>query len=117
MNRATLLIVSDKGRAHLLARAERCLPAGDVVVQVKDLVGRRRAFRTTPTSTRAELVASEPPLLLRGGLTSLVSYYRVPANELGAIERHYENDALSHSYDITLRVCCRGTARRVPLPA
>lgn len=117
MTGATLLIVNDKGRVNLLARAERSLPAGDVIVQVKDLVGRRRAFRTRPVSPRAELVASEPPLLLRGGLTSLVSYYRVPADELDAIEDHFENDDLSHSYSIKLRVACRGRAHRVTLPA
>lgn len=111
MDRTTLLITNDKGRVNLLARAERSLPAGWVLVQVKDLVGRRRAFRTLPASPRAELVASEPPLVLRGGLTSLVSYYRVPEDELGATEEHYEADALSHTYTITLRIACRGQAR------
>lgn len=115
MTRTTLLITNDRGRVNLLARAERSLPKGDVIVQVKDLVGLRRAFRTTPTSPMAELVAQEPPLVLRGGLTSLVSYYRVPADELTAIEEHFENGALSHSYDVTLRVACRG--ERVRLPA
>lgn len=117
MDRTTLLITNDKGRVNLLARAERSLPAGWVLVQVKDLVGRRRAFRTSPTSEQAELVASEPPFVLRGGLTSLVSYYRVPADELGAIEEHFEDGALSHSYEITLRVACRGRSSRVALPA
>ena len=115
MTRTTLLITNDRGRVHLLARAERSLPAGEVIVQVKDLVGRRRAFRTIPTSKDAELVAQEPPLVLRGGLTSLVSYYRVPANELTATEEHYENGVLSHTYHIELRVACRG--ERLPLPA
>lgn len=117
MNPATLLITSDKGRVNLLARAEHALPEGWALVQVKDLVGRRRAFRTTPTSPLAELVAREPPLVLRGGLTSLVSYYRVPEGELGAVEDHFENDVLSHSYQVTLRVACRARRARVALPA
>lgn len=117
MTLATLIVCNDQGRVNLLARAERTLPAGEVIVQVKDLVGRRRSFRTTPTSPRAELIATEPPLVLRGGLTSLVSYYRVPANELGAIERHYEEGAFSHSYDVKLRVACQGRAQRRVLPA
>ncbi|HUR68221.1 MAG TPA: hypothetical protein VM370_03175 [Candidatus Thermoplasmatota archaeon] len=110
MTRATLLITNDQGRANLLARAERSLPAGEVIVQVKDLVGRRRACRTTPSSPRAELVANEPALVLRGGLTVLVSYYRVPADELGAVETHHEEGRLSHTYDVTLRIACRGNA-------
>ncbi|HVM45341.1 MAG TPA: hypothetical protein VM582_05345 [Candidatus Thermoplasmatota archaeon] len=117
MTRATLLITNDKGRVNLLARAERSLPPGEVIVQVKDLVGRRRAFRTTPASPKAELVAQEAPLVLRGGLTSLVSYYRVPANELAASEEHYEDGVLSHTYQVQLRVACRGRSQRVPLPA
>lgn len=117
MTRTTLLICNDQGRVNLLARAERSLPDGEVIVQVKDLVGRHRAFRTTPTSPQAELVASEPPLLLRGGLTSLVSYYRVPGNELGAIEEHFEDGRLSHSYEIKLRVACRGNRTKALLPA
>lgn len=115
MTRTTLLITNDRGRVNLLARAERSLPQGEVIVQVKDLVGQRRAFRTIPKSPRAELVAQEAPLILRGGLTSLVSYYRVPADELAATEEHYEGGELSHTYDVTLRVACRG--ERVQLPA
>lgn len=114
---ATLLITNDKGRVHLLARAEKNLPTGEVVVQVKDLVGRRRSFRTVPASPRAELVATEPPLVLRGGLTSLVSYYRVPADELAGIEEHFEDGVFSHRYEVQLRVACRGRSQRVPLPA
>lgn len=110
MNRATLVICSDKGRVNLFARAQRCLSADEVVVQVKDLVGQRRAFRTTPRSERAELIATEPPIVLRGGLTSLISYYRVPAGELDGIEEHFAGGAWSHSYDVKLRVACRGSA-------
>lgn len=105
----TLLITNDKGRVNLLARAERFLPAGEVIVQVKDIVGRRRSFRTVPKSARAQLVASEPALVLRGGLTSLVSYYRVPADELEAVEEHAENGTVTHTYDVKLRVACRGS--------
>lgn len=115
MTRATLLITNDRGRVHLLARAERSLPQGEVIVQVKDLIGQRRAFRTVPTSPRAELVAQEAPLVLRGGLTSIVSYYRVPADELAGTEEHYEQGVLSHKYDVKLRIACRG--ERVQLPA
>lgn len=116
MTRTTLLITNDTGRVNLLARAERCLPAGEVIVQVKDLIGRRRSFRTLPKSPRAELVAQEPALVLRGGLTSLVSYYRVPADELDAVEEHSEDGVRTHSYDIKLRIACRGS-KKAAIPA
>lgn len=105
----TLLVCNDQGRLNLLARAERSMPKDEVIVHVRDLVGRRRSFRTTPVSPRAELVATEPPAVLRGGLTALVSYYRLPANELGAVEHHYEDGVLSHRYDVKLRVACHAT--------
>lgn len=114
---ATLLVCNDQGRANLLARAERSLPAGDVIVQVKDLVGRRRSCTTTPSSSRAELVAREMPLVLRGGLTVLVSYYRVPAGELGAVEAHQEGGQPSHEYQVKLRVACRGRSPQRVLAA
>lgn len=117
MIHATLLICGDQARANLLARAEKSLSAGEVIVQVKDLVGRRRACRTTPTSSKAELVATEPALVLRGGLTVLMSYYRVPADELGAREEHYESERLSHAYDVKLRIACRGRATPAAVPA
>lgn len=113
----TLLICSDQGRANLLARAERSLPVGEVIVQVKDLIGRRRAFRTLPVSPRAELVASEPALVLRGGLTLLISYYRVPADELAAVESHAECDVHTHDYQVQLRVACHGQAVKRALVA
>ena len=110
----TLLITNDKGRVHLLARAERSLPAGEVIVQVKDIVGRRRSFRTVPRSPRAHLVAFEPALVLRGGITSLVSYYRVPADELDAREEHAEDGKVTHAYEVELRVACRGSRETKP---
>lgn len=108
---ARLVVLNDRGRVGLLARAERSLPAGMVLVQVKDLVGRRRAFRLVPRSLRATPVATEPALVLRGGLTSLVSYYAVPEDELDADELHFEDGVQTHRYETRLRVACHGRAR------
>lgn len=113
----TLLITNDKGRVNLLARAERSLPADEVIVQVKDVVGRRRAFRTALASPRAQLVAREPALVMRGGLTTLVSYYRVPAAELDAVEEHTEDGVVTHTYEVKLRVACRGSREPPQLAA
>lgn len=112
---ATLLIESEEGRLALLTRAEKSLRPGEVLVQVKDLVGRRRAFETRPSHPQAELVAREPARILRGGLTQLVSYWRVPEDGLDAVESHFENGEFSHSYDVKLRVAAR--AARSPIAA
>lgn len=106
----TLVVENDRGRVGLLAWAERALPPGKVLVQVKDLVGERRSFRTLPASKAAELVASERPVILRGGLTSLVSYYVVPSDDLDAREEHFQGAEMTHHYDVKLRVVSRGRA-------
>lgn len=107
----TLVVQGDRARAALIERAESSLPKDEVLVQVKDLVGQRRSFQTMPIDARARLVAREPPVVLRGGLTSLVAYYRVPADALQAREEHFENGKFSHAYDVTLRVVGRGRAQ------
>lgn len=110
---ATLLVCSNVGRLHFLARASRSLPPGEVLVQVRDLLGLRRTFQTVPTSARAVLVAREPPLVLRGSLTALVTYYRVPAGELGAVETHTEEGQPARHQRARLRVVCEA-GRRPP---
>lgn len=105
----TMLVIENAaGKAAFLAWAEKNLPEGEAIVEVRGLVGRRRAFRTVPKDARAELVATEPALVMRGGLTALVSYYRVPVDGLDAEERHYEDGELSHTYDIVLKVARLG---------
>lgn len=106
-----LLIESEAGRAAFLSWAEKHLPEGEAIVEVRGLVGRRRAFRTIPTDERAELVAREAPTVMRGGLTALVSYYRVPVDGLDAEERHYEDGKFSHKYDVLLKVARLGKKR------
>lgn len=105
----TMLVIENAaGKAAFLAWAEKHLPEGEAIVEVRSLVGRRRAFRTVPKDPRAELVASEPALVMRGGLTALVSYHRVPVDGLDAEERHYEDGELSHTYDVVLKVARLG---------
>lgn len=115
----SLVIESDRGRAALFAQAERALPAGEVLVQARDLIGEHRSFTTLPLDPRATLVAKESPVVLRGGLTSIVRYYRVPADSMRAREEHYEDGRFSHAYEVTMRVVGRGRATPKPraLPA
>jgi Tfp pilus assembly protein PilX len=105
----TVLVENEKGRHALFARAESALRQGECLVRIVDVVGLRRGVRTTPTSPRATLVASEVPVVLRGGLTSLVSYWVVPADELGARETHTLHGKETHAYDVTLSVARMGT--------
>lgn len=107
---ATFVIEDERARQGFLAWAGRKLAPGLAIVQVKDVHGRRRAFRTVPASPRAQLVALETPLLLRGGLTQVTRYYCVPSEELDAHEVHYERDRETHRYDVRLQVSCRGAA-------
>lgn len=114
----TLVLENERGRVGLFAQAERALGENEVLVQVKDLLGTRRSFRTVPLDPRARLVARELPVVLRGGLTAVASYYRVPADGLAAREEHYEGGEFSHAYDVTLRIVSRGRAtEKTPVPA
>jgi hypothetical protein len=106
--KALLVIENQSGREAFLAWAEKHLPEGHAVVEVRGLVGRRRAFRTVPADSRAELIAMEVPLDMRGSLTALVHYYRVPVDGLDAEERHYEDGAFSHKYEVPLKVARLG---------
>src|SRR5438094_7130476 len=104
MTGVSLMIENDAGREALLRLAEAGLKQGECLVKIVDVVGLRRSVRTVPKDPRAELVAREVPLVLRGGLTSLVSYYRVPLDGLDATETHSVEGEVSHTYDVLLNV-------------
>lgn len=106
----TLLVTGAVGRRGLVRRAESTLRVGEALVMTRDLVGRKRSFRTVPLDRTARLVAREPALVLQGGLTALVAYYLVPAHALGAREEHFEDGVASHSYDVQMQPLARGRA-------
>lgn len=110
-------IETDEGRRAFLARAEKSLAPDECLVKLVDLVGPRRSVRTVPKDARVKLVAQETPIVLRGGLTSLVSYYVAPRDGLAARETHYLGDDESHHYDIQMNVARAGPPARKPLPA
>lgn len=112
-----LVIQNEAGRHALLARAEAHLPEGECLVKVVDVIGLRRSVRTTPTDPRATLVAKEAPIILRGGLTSVISYYRVPTDGLDATETHYVGETVSHSYEVLLNVARIGMKKAAALAA
>ncbi|GEM_PF-3356319 len=113
-----LLVTSDKGRDGLYAWAGRALSSSEALVVVKDIVGVHREMRTTPKDPRARLVATEPPAVLRGGLTCLTSYYVVPADALDGVETHLEGGKVSHAYEVVLRIARLGRREaRQPIAA
>ena len=95
-----VIIENENGRDAFLDFAQRHLPKDEAIVKLRDLVGLRRSFRTRLVDTSAVLVATEPPLVLRGSLTALVSYYRVKADKIEARETHYDGESVSHAYDV-----------------
>ena len=106
-----IVIENEKGRDALLARAEASLPEGECLIKIVDVVGLRRSVRTAPKDARAVLVAREVPVVLRGGLTSIVSYWRAPVDGLDATETHYVGEAVSHTYEVMLNVARVGMRR------
>jgi hypothetical protein len=110
--RVTVHVEDDKGRDALLAWAARHLPAGECLVELKDLASRRRSFETRPLDPRAELVAESVPKLVRGSLLVRTRWYRVPTDALAAEEAHAEDGVVTHSYDIKLTPVVTGVAAR-----
>jgi hypothetical protein len=112
-----LVVENAAARAAMMARAE-ALPEGQCLVKVVDVVGLRRSVRTVPKdASRVRLVARETPVVLRGGLTSLISYHVAPLDALDAIETHLVEGEESHRYDVQLSIATVGrgsTAKRVP---
>lgn len=106
----SLLLETEAARDALIEWARRHLPAGECLVEAKDLAGQRRAFTTTPDAADAELVATTIPRLLRGRLLATSTFYRVRADQLAAVEKHYENGRYSHQYNVTLKPLVRGSA-------
>lgn len=77
-----LLITSHTARAHLYAAAERDLAPGDALVRIVDTVSLEASTLHVPHSPRAEVVAREPPRILPGGVTLLISYVVLPMSAL-----------------------------------
>lgn len=106
-----LLLEHDEARTAFLDFVRHQLPEGECLVEVKDLHARRRFFTTRPSAKGAKLVARCIPRLLRGSLLSVVSYYRMPAGYLDAVETHHENGRFTHSYEVRLNPVVRGRAK------
>lgn len=72
-----LLLENEKGRDAFLSMAADALPVGERIVKVSELRGEDTLVLMLPCDASAELVARETPMIVPGGFTALVSYYRV----------------------------------------
>lgn len=108
----TMLIVETaKGRETLLASAEKSLPEGQAIVKITDTLSLESSTLTVPLDANAEVIAREPPKLLPGGVTALISYVRIPSTNLKATEYRMEKTAIVSSREVALRPERIGKAR------
>lgn len=112
----TMLIVeTSKGRENLLASAEETLNEGEAIVRITDTISLESSTLTVPIDPRCEVMAREPPKLLPGGVTALISYVKVPLAALRAIEYRMEKTEIISSREVALKPERQGRAK-APAP-
>lgn len=108
----TMLIVeTTKGRERLLSTAEKTLMEGEAIVRITDTISLESSTLTVPLDPTAEVIAREPPKLLPGGITALISYVKLPSAGLKATEYRMEKTAIVSSREITLKAERVGKSR------
>ncbi len=108
----TMLIVeTSKGRERLLNTAEKTLLEGEAVVRITDTISLESSTLTVPLDATAEVIAREPPKLLPGGITALISYVRLPAAGLKAVEYRMEKTSIVSTREISLKPERTGKSR------
>ncbi|HVL48471.1 MAG TPA: hypothetical protein VM889_07940 [Candidatus Thermoplasmatota archaeon] len=114
----TILIVeTTKGRDRLLAAAEQNLSEGEAIVKITDTISLESSTLTVPTDARAEVIAREPPKLLPGGVTALISYVKLPAGALTAVEYRMEKTNVTATRDVNLRAERIGKQKKASEPS
>lgn len=109
----TILIVeTTQGRDRLLSTAEQHLAEGEAIVKITDTISLESSTLTVPADARAEVIAREPPKLLPGGVTALISYVKLPAGSLTAVEYRMEKTSITATRDVTLRAERVGKPRK-----
>ena len=97
-----LLISSAPGREALYTQAERDLAPGFSLVRIVDTISLESSSLTVPSAGSAEVVAREPPRLLPGGVTLLVSYVVLPMSGLLATRYQLEGTRVERASTIIL---------------
>lgn len=100
----TLLIIeTTKGRDQLLRSAEDTLLEGEAIVKITDTISVETSTLTVPADATAEVVAREPPKLLPGGVTALISYVKVKGSPFKGLEYRMEKTEVTSSREVTLK--------------
>lgn len=97
-----LLICGSQARERLYLAAERDLAEGDALVRIVDSISLETSTLTLPTAPSAEVVALEPPRLLPGGVTLLISYVVLPMKHLLATEVRLEGTRTANARTVLL---------------
>lgn len=98
-----LIIETTKGREKLLSRAEGTLGEEEAIVKITDTISVESTILTVPTDPTAEVVAREPPKLLPGGVTALISYVKCAKTPLKAMEYRLQKTEIVATREVTLR--------------
>jgi hypothetical protein len=100
----TMLIVENsQGRERLFQAAEEGLGENEAIVKITDTISLEHSTLTVPMSHGAEVLAREAPKLLPGGITALISYVKLPADNLKATEYRMEGTQIVSSREVTLQ--------------
>lgn len=98
-----LIIETTKGRDKLLRAAEDTLVEGEAIVKITDTISVESSTLTVPIDPTAEVVAREPPKLLPGGVTALISYVKVKGAPFKGLEYRMESTAVVSNREVTLK--------------
>lgn len=98
--RLTITTASESREKHLDALSKFLGPTEALIVTVDSYGDDGHMVLHIPLDPKAEVVAREPPRLLPGGVTELISYVRCPATT-GTLEVTIENSEVCHRREIT----------------
>lgn len=108
----TMLIVENsQGRERLFQAAEEGLGENEAIVKITDTISLEHSTLTVPMSHGAEVIAREAPKLLPGGITALISYVKLPGDNLKATEYRMEGTQIVSSREVTLQAERFGRAK------
>jgi hypothetical protein len=111
-----LIIESAKGRERLLRAAEDTLQDGEAIVKITDTISVDATVLTVPADPNAEILAREPPKLLPGAVTALISYVRVKGAPFRGVEYRMERTQVVSTREIHLKAERVGRAAKSASP-
>lgn len=98
-----LIVENSQGRERLFRAAEEGLGEAEAIVKITDTISLEHSTLTVPMSHSAEVIAREAPKLLPGGITALISYVKLPSDNLKATEYRMEGTQIVSSREVLLQ--------------